>query len=401
MMRLAVIVPHYRQAEFLSACLDSLMAQTRLPDEIIVVDSSPEDTTGIMTRYTSDTGDSQRTSPTALVPRVQHVVQPPDGVAAARNAGLAATTCELVAFLDADNIAATDRLEWQITVFESLPDIVLSHGALMPIDRLGSGYAGVLRYDSQQVPLEHQLGWLIARNRVATDTVCARRETIAAVGGFCETPGVREDYDLWLRMATLGRFHYIDAPLAVYRRHDGNLSNNEAYMFAWEAGALNRLEWPVIEVALRAAYPNDAERSILEGEVRLRRGEYRIAERHFLTLARQPRAAAALFHLSHLMMRRGSLDYAEAALRRALDVEPGDAASWNNLGVVLIRTERADEAADAFAAAVELRPNYQDAADNLDLMLHPPMPGGAWRSAWKVTRRRLRPQLMPMAAIAA
>ena len=380
MTRIAVIVPHYRQTEFLAACLDSLLAQTRVPDEIILVNSSPEETGEIMARYTG---------------RVIHVVAAATGVAAARNAGLNATTCDLVAFLDADNIAATDRIEWQLEVFNSHPDIVLSHGAIVPVDRQGSGYAGISNYGSHHVPVERQLGWLIARNQIATDTVCARRDVVMSLGGFCETPGVREDYDLWLRMATQGRFHYIDAPLAVYRRHESNLSNNEAYMFEWEAGALNRLDWQVITHALRTAYPDAAERAIIEGEVMLRQGDLGRAEMHFIALARRPGAAAALFHLSHLAMRRGSLDYAEVMLRRALKEEPDDAGLWNNFGVVMARCGRADDAADAFACAVDLRPLYQDARTNLERILH----GNS--GSWKMTCRRLRPQLIPMMAVAA
>ena len=380
MTRIAVIVPHYRQAAFLAECLDSLLAQTRKPDEIILVDSSPEESGEIVARYAGS---------------IQHLVQPANGVAAARNAGLNATTCDLVAFLDADNIAASDRIEWQLEVFNSNPDIVLTHGPLVPIDRRGMGYSGIPAYASHSVPVDQQLGWLIARNRIATDTVCARRDVVMALGGFCETVGVREDYDLWLRMATRGPFHYVDAPLALYRRHESNLSNNEPYMFEWEAGALNRLEWPVIAEALRTAYPDEAKRAIVEGEVMLRRGELGQAEMHFIALARQPRAASALFHLSHLAMRRGSLDYAESMLRRALKEEPDDAGLWNNLGVVLVRVGRADDAADAFACAVDLRPHYRDAAANLDQILHGH--GGAWR----ITRRRLRPQLIPMMAAAA
>jgi len=161
-----------------------------------------------------------------------------------------------------------------------------------------------------------------------------------------------------------------------------------------EAGALNRLEWSVIADALRLAYPDDDERAIIEGEVRLRREEFGLAEMHFLNLARRPQAAAALFHLAHLMMRRGSLDYAEAALRRALDEEPGSPGLWNNLGVVLVRRGRSDDAADAFAYAVDLRRHYRDAAANLELLLH----GSA--GGWKVTRRRLRAESTPMAAAA-
>ena len=44
--RVAVVVPHYRQAQYLKACLDSLLAQTRLPDEIVVCDDASTDATG-------------------------------------------------------------------------------------------------------------------------------------------------------------------------------------------------------------------------------------------------------------------------------------------------------------------------------------------------------------------
>jgi Tfp pilus assembly protein PilF len=114
-------------------------------------------------------------------------------------------------------------------------------------------------------------------------------------------------------------------------------------------------------------------------------------EMDFVLLAREPHAADALFHLSHLMIGRGSLDYAEAVLRRAIGDEPNDAALWNNLGVVLARTGRVDEAADAFACAVDLHA-YDDAEANLEQILH----GGT--GVWRVTETR---QQGPATALAA
>lgn len=380
MTRIAVVVPHFRQAEFLADCLDSLLAQTRPPDDIVVVDSSPSDTAAIMSRYAAP---------------VRHLVQPPCGVAAARNAGLAATTCELVSFLDADNIATGDRIERQLRALEDAPDAVLCHGTLVPIDRRGAGYAGLPRYSSEQVPFERQLGWLIDRNRIATDTVCVRRDVVAALDGFCEAPGVREDYDLWLRMAPVGPFRYLDAPLARYRRHEHNLSNDQDYLFEWEAGALRRLDWPCIERAMRAAFPDPRERAIAEAEVHLRRGDVDVAHILFVGLAKQrPPVAAALFHLAHLAIDRGLPIDAEGWLRRALTQEPQDAAAWNNLGTLLVRSGQRDLAADAFARAVGLHPHYRDAVENFE-RIHRDWPG-----PWRVTRRRLRPQVLPLDPVA-
>jgi GT2 family glycosyltransferase len=381
MTRIAVVVPHYQQAQYLEACVQSLLAQTRVPDEIVVVDSSPSQTEAVLARV----GD-----------RVRHLVKPPNGVAAARNAGIAATTCELISLLDADNMATPDRIERQLQAFESHPEIVLCHGAIVPVDRAGSGYAGLPRYASEQVPFERQLGWLLDRNRVATDSVCVRREALNRLGGFCEADGVREDYDLWLRLASAGPFRYVDEPLAVYRRHEANLSNDEAYMFEWEAGALRRVEWPAIEEALRQAFPDETERAVVEAEVHLRRGEVDHAEILFVALARRrPPVAAALFHLSHLSIDRGLLVQAEGMLRRVLAQDPGDAAAWNNLGGLLVRSGKHEQGADAFARAVSLRPHYEDAVENFR-RVHRDVAG-----PWRVTRRRLRSELLPLAPVAA
>lgn len=380
MTRVAVVVPHYRQAAYLAACLDSLLVQTCPADEIIVVDSSPDETAGILPRYSG---------------RVRHLIRPPRGVAAARNAALAATTCDLVSFLDADNMATPDRLARQVRALDEQRDAVLCHGMLVPIDRNGDGYRMLPVYSSEQVPFGRQLGWLIERNRIGTDTVCVRREAVVAIGGFCEIAGVREDYDLWLRLASVGPFAYLDTPLALYRRHESNLSNDETYMFQWEAGALKRIDWDTTARALSAAFPKEPARAIVEAEVHLRRGEVDLAEIQFVALSRQrPPIPAACFHRANLAIDRGLLIDAEGLLRRALKQDPGDAALWNNLGTLLVRSGRREHGADAFARAVALRPHYEDARQNF-AQVHRTGDG-----PWKVTRRRLRQELLPLAAVA-
>ena len=134
------------------------------------------------------------------------------------------------------------------------------------------------------------------------------------------------------------------------------------------------------------AYSRNAEASIIEGEAALARGDFRTAEDHFLSVARLPTANPALFHLAHLAISHGSLDFAEALLRRGLEEDSTDAAMWNNLGVVLVRSGRTNAAADAFASAAGLMPAYRDAADNLEHITN----GGA--GGWKVTRTRLKGQ---------
>jgi Flp pilus assembly protein TadD len=106
-------------------------------------------------------------------------------------------------------------------------------------------------------------------------------------------------------------------------------------------------------------------------------------EKRLVALARKPEAAGALFHLATLAIGRGSLDYAEAMLRRAITEAPTDPGLWNNLGVVLARTNRLNEAANAFASALGLKADYDDARANLEHSLHESP------TAWRVTRMRV------------
>jgi Flp pilus assembly protein TadD len=133
-------------------------------------------------------------------------------------------------------------------------------------------------------------------------------------------------------------------------------------------------------------------RSNLTYTIPLPADEADTAEMQCVELAREAHAADALFQLALYEMRRGSLDYAEPVLRRALADEPNDAALWNNLGVLLARTGRLDEAADAFACAVDLNP-YDDATANLEQILH----GGS--GPWRLTVTR-QPPAMPLTAAA-
>jgi CDP-glycerol glycerophosphotransferase len=95
----SVVVPTYRTAAYLPACLDSLLAQTYADLEVVVVDDgSPDDSAAIAQSYADRD------------PRVKVLRQDNAGLGAARNAGLRATTGELLAFADADDVVPPGAL---------------------------------------------------------------------------------------------------------------------------------------------------------------------------------------------------------------------------------------------------------------------------------------------------
>lgn len=380
-MRVGVVVPHYGDGRYLDACLRSLLAQSRPADAIVVVDSSPEYTGAIIERVAGC---------------ITYRPSPPRGVAAARNLGLSLLDTELVSFLDSDNEAERDMLARQVAAHARTPGLTFVHGDLVPIDAGGRRYPSVPRYASEAVPADEALGWLLERNRVATDTVCARREAIAAVGGFCEEPGVREDYDLWLRLTSAGPIGYVPAPLARYRRHDTNLSNDQAYLFDWEAGALRRQDWRTSVAALGRRFRDPGDFRLACAELRLRRQESCEALQLLHALVRDTADPRAAFHLAHIALDQARWTLASAWLTPALAARPNDPALWNNLGVAAIHLGRRETATAAFARAVTLQPAYEDARVNGQALEADTAPQGGWR----VTRRRLRDVVLPLAAAA-
>ena len=97
---ISVIIPFYRHAAWLAQAVDSVLAQTYSPVEILVVnDGSDEDMTLFSQQYAE---------------KIRYFTQPNAGPAAARNRGIAQANGEYVAFLDSDDLWLPDKLTRQM-----------------------------------------------------------------------------------------------------------------------------------------------------------------------------------------------------------------------------------------------------------------------------------------------
>lgn len=111
-MTTAVIIPTFRRPDGMLAALDSVLAQTRPAEEIIIVDNSPEGgARALVSKYAGG--------------RICYVHEPEPGVANARNAALAATQARYIAFLDDDEIAQPTWLEAMHVTTERLSATVV------------------------------------------------------------------------------------------------------------------------------------------------------------------------------------------------------------------------------------------------------------------------------------
>ena len=272
--RVAAIVPVYR-AGFLADALRSIMSQTRVPDEVIVVDDGSPDRAEVA-RAIEPFGD-----------RITVIRQPNLGAAAARNRGLRATTAEFVALLDADD-------EWYPTFLAELVEMLTRHPELDLVysDGLITGKTGLAgQRFMQSCPSIGEVTFeslLEQRCTVLLSGVVMRRQAAVDAGGFDLEIRRGQDFDLWLRMAFRGaRMSYLQRPLVVRRVHDQNLSGT----------AVDEQERPlrVIEKLVATLPLSDTQQRLARRRIRhlngtlarehgkefLRRGEFRAARREF------------------------------------------------------------------------------------------------------------------------
>ncbi|WP_417497497.1 glycosyltransferase family 2 protein [Maricaulis sp.] len=118
-MNLSVMIPTFRRPEGLRVALQSVLAQSLRPDEIIIVDNSPEASARCI---------AANASAVARCP-VVYVHEPRPGVANARNAGFAAAKGRYIAFLDDDEVASVDWLSALMQTAQTL-DAQLVFGPL-------------------------------------------------------------------------------------------------------------------------------------------------------------------------------------------------------------------------------------------------------------------------------
>jgi len=208
---ITLVINTYNQARFLREALDSVVAQTRAPDEVLVIDDSSQD------------------DPATVAARFAGVILhriPNNGISAARNYATKIAKSELIAFLDADDRLMPRALEAGLEAMAKTPDVAYVCGGHRQVDGAWNPITEDLAAPS---PLSYRD--LLERNSIAMHaTVLYRRDRLLASGGFEEGLHAGEDYDVYMRLARDFPVASYPEVVAEYRKHGQNSSNNAKRM---------------------------------------------------------------------------------------------------------------------------------------------------------------------------
>ncbi len=199
---ISCIVPVYNGARFLAEALESILAQTLRPTEIIVVDDgSTDETPQVAAAYAS---------------HVTYRRQTNAGPASARNHGIGLATGDFLSFLDADDLWRADKLERQMRVLEENPEVGFC------ITYLQNFWTAELAHERDRMR-DH--GFARPMPGYVCQCLLARRAVFDAVGKFDETKRLGEDQDWFLRAERAGvRKEVITEPLVQRRIHGKNMT---------------------------------------------------------------------------------------------------------------------------------------------------------------------------------
>ncbi|HSF14643.1 MAG TPA: glycosyltransferase [Vicinamibacteria bacterium] len=251
------MIPTHNRGDVLVRAIASIHAQTVAPAEIIVVDDGSTD------------GSVERIR--AQFPRVRVLRQSNRGVSAARNAGIRASSGELVAFLDSDDEWLPRKLERQLGALAASPDAFLCHTNEIWI-RNGRRVNPMKKHRKHGGDIfEKSLPLCI----ISPSSTLVSRRVIDTVGYFDESLPACEDYDLWLRVTARHPVLFVDENLIVkYGGHPDQLSRRYPAMDRFRIRAIEKLlaEHVLDERKRKAAETMLARKQFIYNQGALKRG---------------------------------------------------------------------------------------------------------------------------------
>ena len=210
MINVSVIIPAYNCDRYIGKAITSVWAQTYTDYELIVVDDGSTDDTAQVIRSYGD--------------RIHYIYQTNQGVAQARNTGLAVAQGKYIAFLDQDDFFYPHKLATQVELMEQNPHLGMICSSWDIVNSQGEAIDTVQPWDKNR---ELKTQDIIVWKPVFLGAMLFSHAWLNKTSGFDTRLEQTPDVDLVLRLAAIGcPAYWLKDATVGYRQHDSNASGN-------------------------------------------------------------------------------------------------------------------------------------------------------------------------------
>ena len=200
-MKLSIITPSFNHAQYVEDTIQSVLHQTGVDVEHIVIDGGSTDgTTDILRRY----------------PHLQWISERDKGQSQAINKGFARATGDIVAWINSDDYYAENILSDVIEYFTVHPECSVLYGDIAYIDA-----AKRMRYILEGPSISY-MSLIRDPDIIRQPSMFWRKSAMDAVGVLDEDLHVVMDFDFFIRLAKKFEYHYIPKTISFFRDYSDN-----------------------------------------------------------------------------------------------------------------------------------------------------------------------------------
>jgi len=214
MPEVSIILPTYNGVIRIEKAISSILAQSFSNFELIVIDDGSNDGTDQIIKKLSN--EDKR------IVYLRNEINL--GIQKSLNRGLKEAKGKYIARIDDDDEwLDKDKLKKQVEFLEANPDYVLVGTGAVVVDENGKE---LLRYLLPETDSELRKK-ILSKNCFVHSSVVFRKDTVLVLGGYDESQAVRhvEDYDLWLKLGTKGKFANLPIYAVRFTLRRGNISS--------------------------------------------------------------------------------------------------------------------------------------------------------------------------------
>jgi len=216
----SLIIPCFNQAHYLKDAIESIVSQNYGELEIIVVnDGSTDDTEEVAKSHKE----------------VKYIYQVNAGLSAARNKGIEHSSGEYLIFLDSDDVLLPGSIASQIQMMREDKAVAFISGGYVTAD----ANLKILWESKTSVSYAHFKNFLLG-NFIGMHAAVIYRRFVFNEFSFDPELKACEDYDLYLKIASKYDVRHHTIPIAIYRRHEANMSANLPVMFSIALSVLEK-----------------------------------------------------------------------------------------------------------------------------------------------------------------